>query len=175
MLGPETLDEFLFRTKRIERVPALGLCWEWTGARKQPQQAASSGYGVVKRQGKFLLVHRLVFECVKGGALRPALITHNYRRTRSIVRHRCDNPCCIRPDHLWSGTQADNMRDRTARGRHGRLGKPGRPVKLSAELVTAIRLARTQGESQRSIARRFGVSQPAISAVVHRRTWRHVP
>lgn len=177
MLGPETLEEFLFKTKRIERVPSLGLCWEWTGARKQSQTPGVSGYGVVKRNGKFLLVHRLVYDLVKPWGLRPSSATTSttpFRQAR-IVRHRCDNPCCIRPDHLWSGTQTDNMRDMNARGRHGQLNKPGRPIKLTTEKVVAIRAAHASGESQRSIALRLGVSQPAISGIIAGRTWRHVP
>jgi len=74
-----------------------GACWEWEGSR------FPSGYGRLKR----MRAHRAVWEAVYGPI--PAGL---------CVLHRCDNPPCVRPDHLRLGTQADNMRDRASKGRH---------------------------------------------------------
>jgi hypothetical protein len=72
-------------------------CWLWRGKRNQKQ------YGRYRKAG----AHRIVFAYHNGG-LDPNL----------VVRHTCDNPLCVNPDHLLSGTHADNMRDKVDRGRH---------------------------------------------------------
>ena len=74
----------------------MSCCWEYEGPRDK------HGYG---RAGGGKLVHRLVFEAIYGWLPK-------------VVRHRCDNPPCYRPDHLLPGTQADNLRDMADRGRN---------------------------------------------------------
>jgi hypothetical protein len=74
-------------------------CWLWAGSRRHE-------YGEVSVGGKSAYPHRVAFELVYGD-LEPGL----------VVRHRCDNQLCVRPDHLVPGTQADNMRDVGERGR----------------------------------------------------------
>lgn len=81
-------------------------CWEWTGL------LGSSGYGHIKAFGKFVGVHRLSFELYNGPI--PA---------GAEIRHRCDNPVCINPDHLEIGSHLQNMRDMIDRGRRVQ-GKP---------------------------------------------------
>lgn len=75
-------------------------CWNWTG------QVGSSGYGQIKAFGKMVSCHRLSFELYKG----PIQIGHE-------VCHSCDNPRCINPDHLFSGTHRQNMEDMVGKGR----------------------------------------------------------
>lgn len=80
-------------------------CWLWNGARRHD-------YGEVWRDGKRIYAHRAAFELVHG-PLEPG----------QVVRHHCDTPLCVRPDHLASGTQADNIADMNARGRaRGQFG-----------------------------------------------------
>lgn len=81
-------------------------CWEWTGHRN------AWGYGKVRWDGDARLVHRVVFEEVYGpvGDL--------------FVCHRCDNPACFRPDHLFAGTHDDNMADMVQKGRAGQKPRP---------------------------------------------------
>jgi HNH endonuclease len=94
------------------------------------------------------------------------------------VLHRCDNPPCVRPDHLFLGTNVDNNRDRNAKGRsstHIRSVRGARGLKGSANPLAAltsaqVRLIRqryAKGELQRALAREFGVSQATISHVVN--------
>lgn len=83
------------------RVDTSGECWLWTGARLK------TGYGVLKRGGRVLKASRVAWALVKG-PIPDGL----------FVCHHCDNPPCVRPDHLFLGTHLDNMRDRDAKGRN---------------------------------------------------------
>ena len=81
------------------RVELRGECWEFTGSR-QPH-----GYGQLRRNYKLWLAHRYVWQ-------------HAVSDIGSMyVLHHCDNPPCVRPSHLWLGTQTDNNRDREEKGR----------------------------------------------------------
>lgn len=76
-------------------------CREWQGARNE------HGYGYLRRAGRQWLTHRWVWTLMNGP------IPDGMK-----ILHRCDNPPCFRLDHLWMGTQADNVRDMIAKGRH---------------------------------------------------------
>lgn len=126
-------------------------CWEWQGYRNR------SGYGAVRvggRGGKLWLAHRLSYSVLVGP------IVDNLH-----VLHRCDNPRCVRPDHLFLGTNEDNVADRIAKGRPGgaqtwkvrRVGEAHPLAKLSNADVEQIREMYGRGESTRSIAERFGI------------------
>lgn len=79
-------------------------CWLWTGADK-----GALGHGRFYVKGKRTKVHRFSWE-LANGPIPPGL----------FVLHRCDNGACVRPDHLFLGTQADNIRDMDSKGRRGR-------------------------------------------------------
>ena len=91
------------------------------------------------------------------------------------VLHKCDNPSCVNPYHLFLGTHQDNMRDRDAKGRgnvpngeqHGRS-------KLTKQAVLKIRKLYAEGVRQVDLAKMFNVGQPHISDVVRRVVWTHV-
>ena len=91
------------------------------------------------------------------------------------VLHACDNPPCVRPDHLFLGTQADNLADMTTKGRrvqYDRHGERHPRVKLSQGQVDEIRvLYAAGGVSQEALGRRFGVGQTQISRIVRRTEW----
>jgi len=82
--------------KRVRKSPN---CWEWTGATK-----SQMGYGAVWCRPRLLSAHRLSW-FIKNGQIPGGM----------MVLHRCDNPICVRPSHLYLGTHADNMRDRDKR------------------------------------------------------------
>jgi hypothetical protein len=89
-----------------------------------------------------------------------------------VVCHRCDNPACVNPSHMFLGTQSDNMADMNAKGRHAR--GEGSGGKLSASDIPAIRAALAAGEAQESVGRRFGITQSAVSRIKLGKNWRHV-
>ncbi len=93
------------------------------------------------------------------------------------VLHKCDNPPCVRPDHLFLGTAKDNTTDMINKGRFvlGYRGK-GEEVgtsKLTTDNVSKIKALRTLGHSQQEIADMFGVCQSTIGNVVRGVYWRH--
>lgn len=93
------------------------------------------------------------------------------------VLHRCDNPPCVRPDHLWLGTRADNNEDMRRKGRTHRpawIGTDVPTAKLTEQQVVEVRALHASGMKQAGIANRYGVTPGTINAVVRRRTWRHV-
>lgn len=85
-----------------DKVDKSGDCWEWTGYK------TSDGYGRLFVDGKAVRAHRFVME-IEGVDIPSGM----------IVGHACDNPSCVKPDHLWIGTQKDNVRDMARKGRHG--------------------------------------------------------
>ncbi len=147
-----------WRAVRIHRVG----CWEWNLALNP------NGYGKVqiKRAGHVVAIaaHRISYELMIGQI--PAGL---------CVCHHCDNPACVRPDHLFLGTQMDNMKDMQAKGRSsGAVGELNPHAKLNADSVRAIRLRLANGEGRESLAREFGVKNWAIRRIELGRTWRHL-
>jgi hypothetical protein len=92
-----------------------------------------------------------------------------------FVCHHCDNPLCVRPDHLFLGTNADNMRD-MARKHRGLIqcGEGNNAAKLTAEQVREIRRRRASGETLVSLGRSFGVTYQAIYYIDIGRNWKEV-
>jgi hypothetical protein len=91
------------------------------------------------------------------------------------VCHTCDNPICVRPDHLFLGTTADNLHNRDSKGR-GFDGERNPRAKLTTEDVLELRrLYRLGGITQQELADRFGVKQITVSNIVLRRTWKRLP
>ena len=135
-----------------------GGCWQWTAG------TFDSGYGAISIDGKMMKAHRVAYAEFVG--LIPVGM---------CVCHRCDNPGCINPAHLFLGTNADNATDMMEKGRHGL-------AKLTPHKVLIIRefLARhTPRPGRRAgpvpfLARWFDVSMETIRSARSGRTWRHV-
>lgn len=136
-------------------------CWEWTAA-KMPD-----GYGMININGKTQRAHRLSYEFYNGEI--PAGM---------CVCHRCDNPRCANPEHLFLGTQARNIADMDAKNRRARGNKVANkgmahPLsKLTEADVIAIRSAK--GISQRELAKHHGVSYQQVSKIVLGKRWAHL-
>ena len=131
-------------------------CWPWRGA------LDGKGYGAFgeSRDKRSAKAHRVAYALAFG----PLNGLH--------VLHRCDNPPCCNPAHLWLGTNAENQADKIAKGRQKSRPLPGErnpAAKLSAKDVAAIR---TAGGLQREIGARFGISQAQVSAIRLGRSWR---
>lgn len=94
------------------------------------------------------------------------------------VLHRCDNPPCVNPNHLFLGTKADNNHDRDSKGRSRGGSLPGEQhpgSRLSREQVLVIRLRASEGVAQQDLAKEYGVSYQHISDLVLRKRWAHIP
>ncbi len=91
-----------------------------------------------------------------------------------MVCHTCDNPSCVRQDHLFLGTHRQNIADRDAKKRQAKGEQKGNAV-LTEALVRQIRIDYATGAfSQQQLADVVGVSQHAISRVIRRANWKHV-
>jgi hypothetical protein len=100
-------------------------------------------------------------------------------RNGLYVLHKCDNPRCVRPDHLFLGTQADNIRDMDKKGRRGTMpglkGTRDPGSKLNEKQVIEIRTLYKNGTSQSLLAKRFKICQTNVSWIVRGKIWSHVP
>jgi hypothetical protein len=134
-------------------------CWEWTA------HAHISGYGIFRVGRKLEKASRFSWSLANGPIPRGML-----------VLHRCDNPSCVRPGHLFLGTHQDNADDKMAKGRHVVVrGEKHHEAKLSSNDVLEIRRRHGLGETQTKLGREFGVTQAMVSEIVLRKSWRHLP
>ena len=100
------------------------------------------------------------------------LVTFGEIPAGMFVCHRCDNPPCCNPDHLFLGAHRDNMRDMRAKGRgRGAQGSTNANSKLTAEQVAELRRRRLNGESCTALGREFGIT-PQYVGQLERRVWR---
>jgi len=92
------------------------------------------------------------------------------------VLHKCDNPACCNPRHLFLGTASDNMKDMWAKNRHPRpIGEKNNHAKLTKSSVLTIRDMYASGKyHQKDLAKLYHVSQALISAIITRRNWTHI-
>lgn len=160
-------------------------CWPWKGC------VNHLGYGGLKVGGKMRRSHRLAWELTYGP------IPHGEGYHGMCVLHRCDNPPCVNPSHLWLGSQQDNIADRDAKGHHWSITKPEASCRgdrngsrrhpermrrgeshprahLTDSGVREIRQALAAGEQQASIAARYGVGRAAITKINSGKRWRHI-
>ena len=133
-------------------------CWPWAASKD------AKGYGYIKDSDRRICkAHRIAYRLFVGEI--PAGM---------FVCHRCDNPPCVNPAHLFLGTLADNNRDREAKGRGARGSKHSK-AKLNEDKVREIRRLHAEGLSIAALARTHGVSERLVSGVIKRAWWRHVP
>jgi len=92
------------------------------------------------------------------------------------ILHRCDNPPCVNPSHLYAGSHLDNMRDRHARGRYDSFPGESNPNHcLTEDDVVRMRALYASGNCpQRELARLFHISQTQVGRVVRHESWEHV-
>lgn len=133
----------------VDRSGGPEACWPWTRAKTR------GGYGHMSVNGVDVRVHRYAWRLVNG-PIRRGL----------FVCHKCDNPPCCNPRHLFLGTHTDNMRDGVSRARLG---------KLTAEQVQSIRAALAEGAGVRALARQYGVDHSAVSRINTGRHWTSLP
>jgi hypothetical protein len=141
-------DNLRFDSKVVQ----VGDCHEWQGC------LSHNGYGkfMTKADGqrqRTWVAHRWNYQRVHG-------------HVPPLLRHKCDNPRCVRVDHLEPGTQRDNVHDAMMRGR--------RVVAMTEVLVRELRAVRAAGGSIRAAAARLGVKYMTAYQVATEKTWRHI-
>jgi hypothetical protein len=134
-----TLVTILMRTE----IDPITQCWNWRGA------LSKSGYGNVRYKTKVERVSRLVYQL-----LNPSMAKELH------VLHRCDNPKCCNPEHLFSGTHKENMEDMQKKGRH-----VGNSPKLNPEQEQEVVRLRLLGNTRPAVAKAFNVSVDTIDRI----------
>jgi hypothetical protein len=135
-------------------------CWLWAGA-----MVHQTGYGTIGHGGRSHGAHRASYETFKGPI--PAGL---------LVCHRCDNPSCVNPDHLFLGTVRDNAQDMIAKGRKPRMAGSSAPgALLHEDQIPIIRHLIAEGRGNREIGDQFGVTPDVINAIRAGRSWKCVP
>jgi hypothetical protein len=133
-------------------------CWEWNGGRDE------RGYGYYRFWDKVMRTHRFVYSLFYGTIPEGMMICH-----------KCDNPCCVRPSHLFLGTALDNARDAVNKRRTGVLPPVAQPIggvrRMGAAAAVHVRKAYKAGEAIAAIARRHRVSRGAIHRVLRRESY----
>lgn len=172
---PSDRDLFMVRVD-----PQPNGCWFWRG------NINTNGYGLFALYGQRRIgAHRAAWELTRGPIPQGM-----------IVCHRCDNPRCVNPEHLFIGTHLDNARDRVSKGR-GRYPGPKNPAtgnrngsytkpervrrgtqvntcKLNDEKVKEIRARHAAGTTAYRIACELGMDKKTIQCLVDRKSWKHV-
>jgi hypothetical protein len=148
-------------------------CWLWTGKMMSGESNKRFPYGQLNVKHRNLMAHRISYE-LTCGPIPPGM----------MVLHRCDNPICVRSDHLFLGTHQDNMDDMKAKGRSptGYVAPEKRPrgerignATLTADTVLEIRSRYIPGRfGCKRLAQEYGISATHIKRIVRRRAWEHL-
>lgn len=145
-------------TERFKKfIKTSDSCWEWQGGKD------TKSYGVFTIKKKQYKAHRVMYSLSNNIPLRE--LRH------LCVCHTCDNPSCVNPDHLWLGTQQDNMDDMVKKGRAA-TGVNNASSKLTKEIVREARFLRSRGMAYSEMARIYNISPGAIRKAVLGITWK---
>jgi len=152
-------DEAVNRIKsNIEKVEETG-CWEWQGAK------TSRGYGSISVNGEVRYTHRLMQE----------EFNKPLTEEKPCTCHKCDNPSCVNPDHLFRGSHRDNMDDAAEKGRMNGPNYEGddhHQAKLNSAQVQSLREDYASGEyTQKELADKYGVARTQIGHIVRGEQW----
>lgn len=148
------------RDRFLKKVIKSKNCWQWNAAK------SAKGYGYIGVRGKdgwkTKYAHRISYELFRGKIPRGLL-----------VLHKCDNPGCVNPKHLFIGTDMDNCRDKINKGRlfipHGESNGNS---KLTLKQVKKIRLLYSTGRYfHKDLAKQFGVKKSSIGHIVNNQSW----
>lgn len=138
----------LSQTERfLAKVRRTKTCWLWRGT-------MMGGYGVLWVNGRYVRAHRFSYEQEHNVAL----------DRREFICHACDNPICVRPQHLFVGNAQINALDAFAKGRNAR-------ATFSMRKAREMRMLRKQGVSRDGIARRYGTVVSTVDSILYKGRW----
>src|SRR3990167_2885059 len=138
------------------KIKKTGPCCVWTARRDR------DGYGEFQIGGRKCKAHRVAW-----------FLTNGIIPNGLYVLHRCDNPPCINPDHLFLGTDMDNKADQKQKGRQP-LGERNGRAKLSADMVREMRRLYKSGKiSTRRLAMKFGITDSPTRRIISGKAWKH--
>jgi hypothetical protein len=143
--------------KLYTKIPIAG-CWIWHGALKN-----KFGHGAFKlgnRKSKVMFSHRASWELYVGKI-------PEYK----CVLHRCDNPACVNPHHLFLGSKKDNTDDMIKKGRNN-FGLKCKNSKINDEI--ALKIKTSDNKNAIHLSSIFGISRQAVTDIIYGRTWKHV-
>lgn len=138
-------------------------CWIFQG------QKNIEGYGIVQigqaRDGNRTrqMAHRYFYEQIVGPIPDDLLACH-----------KCDNPPCVNPDHMFIGTQADNIADMMKKGRRGKTGAKGSLNGRAIVTENQVKEIRDSSAARREVAAQYGISPVTVGAIKARRIWKHI-
>lgn len=156
------VSEEIYQYRFWQKVNKSDFCWEWTGA-------LNKGYGYFRYMDKSHSAHRLSYIWVNGS------IPANW-----VVCHKCDNAKCVNPSHLFTGTHADNVKDKVLKNRGAcgpqvsHKGERHPASKLTNEDVLKMRLDHSLGFKQKELAILFNVSTNTVCKIIKRKAWTHI-
>ena len=135
-------------------------CIEWT------KSYGSTGYGQQRYEGTVHKAHRVAWAKANGKTMAEI--------KGVFIRHKCDNPGCVNPDHLEPGTVQDNQRDMVERRRSAKheAHSQAKITKQQADEIRRLYVPRHREFSGRALARRFGLAHATVQDVLNNRTWR---
>lgn len=138
-------------------------CWLWTGATSGGDGRHEYKYGYINIDGKATRAHRVLYEK-----------TNNISLGEKHLLHKCDNPKCVNPNHLFIGTYKDNSDDMIAKGRDRHPRGEDNHSKLTESQVLEIRKRSKLGHSAPMIAKDYPVCSATIINIVNRKKWKHI-
>ena len=155
---PLPLSPKLFcKAEFYSRTRVVGDCLEWTGAKEK------DGYGTLRVNLTRYRAHRVSWAMRNGRDPGDMFVCHS-----------CDNPACVKPDHLWLGTPAENVADMVQKGRTYRHDYAGEKHPAARLTEDDVRRIRTRPKKQRELAEEYGVALSTIANIQVGNQWAHV-
>ena len=141
------------------QINKIGGCWLWTG-----EICPHGQHGIIRSGGQILSAYRLSYEIYKGEIPEG-----------KCVCHTCDVRSCVNPDHLWIGTQQENIRDALQKGRMNNCGENNGQSKLTEkQVIEIVSLYRTNTYSQDQLGKMYNVNHTIIHNIITGKSWKHL-